>query len=94
MKTITFQNLQQVNLTPVLQTAQYEPVMLLTMDGREFILSQADGFDKEVDALRNSPRFQAFLDERMRCPIRIPLEELEWEVDEELKHEACLIPVV
>lgn len=85
MKTITVKNMQHVNLTPIFQTAQSEPVILLTTDGREFILSQADHFAEEVETLRNSQRFQRFLDERMACQTRIALDELEREVDLELQ---------
>lgn len=91
MKTINLQE-KPVNLAQLIQEAQYEPVLLLTTDGQEFILSQADQFDEEVEILRNSQRFQAFLDERMACQTRIPLEELEREVDEELRREVSMAP--
>jgi hypothetical protein len=54
-------------------------------DGREFILTQADNFEAEVDALRNNFSFQNFLQERSQCQARIPIEEIEREIDEELK---------
>jgi hypothetical protein len=50
----------------------------------EDALSQADGFETEVEALRNSQKFQAFLDERMKCKVRFPIEELEQEIEAEL----------
>ena len=64
--------------------AREEPVLVLTSDGEEFILSQADDFDKEVEALRNSQTFQKFLEERPLCKARIPLSEIEREIDEDL----------
>ncbi len=70
--------------------ARSESILVLTPDGQEFIISQADRFEEEVEALRNSQRFQAFLDERMACQTRIPLEELEREIDEELQHERSI----
>ncbi|MDA0832863.1 MAG: hypothetical protein O2955_06640 [Planctomycetota bacterium] len=44
----------------------------------------ADDFDKEAEALRGSAVFQKFLDERMACTDRIPLEEIEAEIEREL----------
>ena len=48
--------------------AQQEPVLLLTADGQEFVVSEADDFEHEVAALRASQAFQRFLDERSRSP--------------------------
>ena len=90
MKTINLQQ-EPLTLSQLFEVAQAEPILLLTTDGQEFILSQADRFEQEVEALRNSQRFQAFLDERMGCQTRIPLEELEQEVEEELRREAHLV---
>jgi hypothetical protein len=58
---------------------------LLMPDRREFILSQADDFEAEVEALRNSISFQDFLEERRQCQVKIPIEDIEKEIDEELK---------
>lgn len=90
MKTINLQQ-EPLTLSQLFEVAQAEPILLLTPDGQEFILSQADRFEQEVEALRNSQRFQAFLDERMGCQTRIPFEELEQEVEEELRREARLV---
>lgn len=84
MKTIQLQQTHQ-EVEALCHTAEEEPILLLTMDGHEFILSQADRFDEEVDILRNSERFQAFLDRRMRTQPRYSLEELEQELEEELR---------
>jgi len=48
-------------------------------------ISEADDFDAEVEALRNSRRFQQFLDERMRDKTRLPIEQIEKEIAEELQ---------
>ena len=64
--------------------AREEPVLVLTSDGEEFIFSQADDFEKEVESLRNSQTFQKFLEERSQCKARIPLSEIEREIDEDL----------
>ena len=51
----------------------------------EFILSRADDFEAEVEAIRNSPRFQSFLDKRMECKKRFSVEDVEKEVEKDLK---------
>jgi hypothetical protein len=47
------------------------------MKGEEFCVAEADDFDREVEALRNSRAFQQFLDERSKDKRTIALEELE-----------------
>ncbi len=83
MKTIDLEK-EKLELSQIFETARLEPVLLLAEDGEEFILSPADEFESEVEALRSSRRFQAFLDERMKCKVRFPLEEIEKEIEEEL----------
>ncbi|MBI4559997.1 MAG: hypothetical protein HY706_20590 [Candidatus Hydrogenedentes bacterium] len=84
MKSINLET-EKVELGQLLHYAEQEPVLLVTEDGHEFILSEADDFDAEVEALRNSQRFQSFLDTRMAGQGAIPLEQIEKEVEEELK---------
>ncbi|MGH9839469.1 MAG: hypothetical protein ACREEM_11870 [Blastocatellia bacterium] len=74
----------QLNLEALINLAKIGPVLLLTADGKEFFLSEADDFDREVETLRMSPAFQSFLDERSKCKRRISLDELEEEIDLEL----------
>jgi hypothetical protein len=76
---------QHPELSEVIALAAKEPVLLLTPDGQQFIISEADDFEAEVEALRNSRRFQQFLDQRMETSRRIPIEEIEAEIDTELK---------
>ncbi len=83
MKTIDL-GTRRVEMERIFDFAATEPVLLLTKDGREFVLSQADDFEAEVEALRTSQSFQRFLDERMSSRARIPLEEIEREIEEEL----------
>ncbi|HEX9731592.1 MAG TPA: hypothetical protein VGG06_06340 [Thermoanaerobaculia bacterium] len=83
MKTIDL-GVQRVEMDRIFDFATTEPVLLLTADGREFVVSQADDFEAEVEALRNSESFQRFLDERMKSRVRIPLEVVENEIEEEL----------
>jgi hypothetical protein len=84
MKTINLAE-ERPDLEQVISLARQEPVLLLTADGREFLLSEADDFDKEVEALRASQAFQRFLDERSQYSHTIPLEEIEKEIEQELK---------
>jgi hypothetical protein len=58
----------------------------------EFLLAEADDFEKEAEILRTSVDFQRFLDERSRAPQRIPLEEIEAEVEVELARQRKAAP--
>ncbi len=82
MKTIDLDT-TKLDLASVIDMAKQEP-LLLTSDGREFLMSLADDFDKEVEVLRRSRAFQRFLDERSACSRRIPLEDVEAEIEQEL----------
>ena len=84
MKTIELGR-QRIEMARILDFAETEPVLLLTEDGREFVLSQADDFETEVEALRNSQSFQEFLDERMKSRQRTPLEVVEKEINDDLR---------
>jgi len=83
MKTVNLAE-EKPDLEQVISLAQQGPVLLLTADGREFLLSEADDFDQEVEALRASQAFQRFLDERSQYSRTIPLEEIEKEIEQEL----------
>ena len=72
-------------LSEVIELAERGPVLLLAPNGHPFILSQADHFEAEVEALRNSQLFQRFLDERMQDQTGIPIEQIEREIDEEIE---------
>ncbi|MBM3302053.1 MAG: hypothetical protein FJY85_19145 [Deltaproteobacteria bacterium] len=75
---------ENVDLPQLLHLAKEGSVLLVTEDGREFILAEADHFDAEVEALRKSARFQSFLDRRMSQKERVPIEEIEKDLDQEL----------
>jgi hypothetical protein len=83
MKTVNLEK-ERLDLEGVINLARKEPVLLLTPDGKEFFISEADDFDREVEALRKSPTFQRFLEERSKSKRRIPLEEIEKEIEQEL----------
>jgi PHD/YefM family antitoxin component YafN of YafNO toxin-antitoxin module len=83
MKTVNLTE-ESLDLAAVLDLARQEPVLLLAPDGKEFVLSEADDFEREVEILRQSPAFQRFLEERSKAQGRIPLEEIERELEQEL----------
>ena len=78
---------QPIDITHILELAQEGPVVLLAADGREYVLAEADDFDREVEQLRNSVAFQRFLDERSTYQTtkrRIPLDVITREIEAEL----------
>lgn len=83
MKAIDIEK-EKIELAQIFSFARKEAVLLLA-NGEEFILSRADDFEAEVEAIRNSSSFQSFLDERMKCKKRFPVEDVEKEVEDELK---------
>ncbi|MEW5902591.1 MAG: hypothetical protein AB1715_14085, partial [Acidobacteriota bacterium] len=87
MKTVNLAE-EKLDLEEVIALARQEPILLLTTDGKEFFLSEADDFEQEVEALRASQAFQSFLNERSASQKRVPLEEIEAEIEKELQREA------
>ncbi len=85
MKAIDIEK-EKIELAQIFGFARTESVLLIA-NGEEFILSRADDFDAEVEAISNSQSFQSFLDERMKCKTRFPIEDIEKEVEDELKAE-------
>jgi hypothetical protein len=83
MRTIELDK-EPLDLEAVIKLASQEPVLLVTPEGKEFCLAEADDFEREVEALRGSQAFQRFLDERSASTKRIPLEEIEAEIEQEL----------
>ncbi len=71
-------------LAGLVAEALEEPVLLVTAEGRELLLAEADDFAREVEELRASPAFQRFLDERSACERRVSLSALECEIAAEL----------
>lgn len=55
------------------------------MTNRIDLNHEADEFEQEVEMLRRSVSFQQFLEDRSKGQVRISLEEIEREIDEELK---------
>jgi hypothetical protein len=84
MKTVDLTK-EKLDLEAVIKIASREPILLVTPDGKEFCIAEADDFEREVEALRGSLAFQRFLDERSASTRRIPLEEIEAEIEQEIK---------
>ena len=75
---------EKMDLGELLHLAQGDSVLVVAGDGREFVVAEADDFEAEVEALRNSARFQSFLDERMTHPGRTSIEDIEKELAAEV----------
>lgn len=83
MRTIDLEK-EPLDLKAVIELASREPVLLVTPGGREYCLAEADDFEREVETLRGSQAFQRFLEERSACTKRMPLDEIEAEIEQEL----------
>jgi len=77
---------RQADLAGILRLAEKGPV-LLTDQGQEFLVSKADDFAAEIQALRQSARFQAFLDKRLSGAGWIPLAKIEKAIAADLAKE-------
>ena len=84
MKSVDLRN-EDLDLTQLLHLAEGRSVLVVARDGHEFIVAEADDFEAEVEALRGSASFQSFLDRRMSDQTHIPIEEIEKEIERELR---------
>ncbi|MBX0328415.1 hypothetical protein K2Z83_12085 [Oscillochloris sp. ZM17-4] len=84
---------QPVDMTELLTLIQEGPVVLLAPNGKEYLVAEADDFDQEVEQLRASTAFQAFLDERRahRRPRRA-ITDVARDVEAELAAQSSLPP--
>lgn len=73
-----------LNLETIIRIAREESVLLLLPDGKEFCIAEADDFDKEIEALRQSRSFQKFLEQRSENRGNVPLEEVEEQITREI----------
>jgi PHD/YefM family antitoxin component YafN of YafNO toxin-antitoxin module len=80
MKTIQLDETRQ-DLISLINLARQEPLLLLTAGGEEFVIALADDFELEVEALRRNQEFQRFLDERAASNGKVPLSDVESEID-------------
>jgi hypothetical protein len=87
MKTVHLEE-EKLDLTTAIDLARREPLLLVTSEGQEFLLAEADDFEREAEALRRSAAFQRFLEERSRSPHRFSLEEIEAEIERDLARQS------
>ena len=64
------------SLAEILTLARSESVLIRSKCGDDFLLEQADEFDREVSALGRSDRFMSFLDSRSKETGDIPIGEV------------------
>jgi hypothetical protein len=63
------------SLKELLALAKSETLLIRSPSGEDFLLEQADEFDREVAALGSSAKFMSFLDARSKEEEDIPLSE-------------------
>jgi hypothetical protein len=63
------------SLKELLALAKFEALLIRSPSGEDFLLEQADEFDREVAALGLSDKFMSFLDTRSKEEEDIPLSE-------------------
>jgi len=73
MKTVDLRQGEH-SLSEVLALAKSEAVLIHSASGEDFLVEQADEFDREVAALGGSEKFMSFLDARAKETGDIPLE--------------------
>ena len=66
---------EQHSLSEVLTLAKSESVLIRSVSGEDFLLEQADEFDREVATLGASEKFMSFLETRAKETGDIPIEE-------------------
>ena len=71
MKTVNLAE-EDRSISEIIELAKLEPVLVHTSDGRDFVLEEADEFEREVAALGASPKFMSFLERRSREGKEIP----------------------
>jgi ParE toxin of type II toxin-antitoxin system, parDE len=66
---------EEHSLKELLALAKSETLLIRLPSGEDFLLEQADEFDREVAALGSSDKFMSFLDARSKEEEDIPLSE-------------------
>ena len=75
MKTIDLKK-RKHSLAELLRLARSQSVLIRSTSGEDFLLEQADEFDREAAALGRSDKFMSFLDSRLKETGDIPLAEV------------------
>ena len=75
MKTVDLRQ-GEFSLSDVLTLAKSEAVLIHSASGEDFLVEQADEFDREVATLGGSEKFMSFLEGRAKETGDIPIEEV------------------
>jgi len=86
MRTVDLKK-EKFDLGEIIRMAEKGPVLLIE-NGKEYLITQADDFEAEVESLRNSESFNAFLDERSKSKRRVKLEDVERRIEQGLSAKA------
>jgi len=76
MKTIDLTR-QKINIKDLLRLANSDSLLIVSEDGHQYVLEEADAFDKEVAMLGESEKFINFLEVRSKEQATISIDELE-----------------
>ena len=68
---------QTMNLIDLLRLASQDSLLILSNDGHQYVLEEADEFEREVAMLGRSDKFMKFLEERSKEEATISIDELE-----------------
>jgi len=79
MKTINLSK-KKLSVKKLFEMARTETLLICEDNGDKFLLTLADEFATEVELLRRSHKFLAFLDERLKSTKTIPIEQVEAEL--------------
>ncbi len=79
MKTIELTH-DAPSLHELVELADKENIIITTPQGRQFILAELDDFHLEVEQLKNSKEFMAFLDQRSKERGTTSIEQLRQEL--------------
>lgn len=72
---------EQITVDGLLKLVSGGAVRIVTAEGQAFVLEEADDFDKEVEQLGRSEKFQKFLRERSKEPATRTLDEYRRSLD-------------
>lgn len=74
MKTLDLTQ-ERLTVDDLLKMARGESLRIVADDGVAFVLEEADDFDKEVELLGKSEKFQQFLNDRAKEPGGMSLDD-------------------
>ena len=72
---------KKITLEEALKLASTGSVRIVTREGHAFVLEDADDFEKEVELLAKSKKFQRFLKARSKKPATTSLEDYRRSLD-------------